>query len=132
MIIFGTFLLIYLASLVLAIITKRNYKRYLDWCWKDTHILISVICFFVVLFMFFFIPKKRDVEYEIAKYENLKEQSESLTREDIVDLDKLREEILEMNNTIDRNKIYSSSPWISIWYKKEIGNLQKLTYTGRK
>ena len=92
----------------------------------------AIISSIVFIFMFFGIKKNRDIEFEIAKYENLKMQAEGLTRNDIVDLDNLREEILQMNNKIDQNRIFCNSPWISVFYSKEIGNLQKLTYSGEK
>ena len=41
----------------------------------------------------------------------------------------LLENIREMNKTIDKHRIYSTSLWLNWFYSKEIGNLQKIDYT---
>lgn len=132
MIIVGSVLAIILLSIIMFFLTKKKYSSSINWTIVDTFLVSAIISIFVFIFMFIGIPKKRDIEYKISKYENLRAQAEGLTRNDIVDLDNLREEILDMNNDIDKNKIYSKSPWISVFYSEEIGNLQKLTYTGER
>ena len=125
MIIFGLTVLVFVVFLIWSFL-RVPLSEY----WWDLFPSTWIIPFITIIFMFIEIPKEKEVEYSIAEYENLKEQSEGLTREDLVDLDILREEILSMNNKIDKNKIYSNSPWCGIWFSEEIGNLQKLTYTG--
>ncbi len=132
MIIVTSVLALFLLSFIAFLLTKKKYSSSIYWTITDTSLLLAIIFIVIFIFMFIGIPKKRDIEYKISKYENLRAQAEGLTRNDIVDLDNLREEILDMNNDIDKNKIYSKSPWISVFYSEKIGNLQKLTYSGEK
>lgn len=125
MIIFGLTILAFVVFLVWSFLRVPLHEY-----WWDPFPMTWIITFVVIIFMFIEVPKNREIEYSIAEYENLKEQAEGLTREDLVDLDILREEILSINNKIDRNKIYNNSPWCGVWFSEEIGNLQKLTYTG--
>jgi len=129
MIIFITSLVTFLTFLIAAIVKKED-GGYDMWCRKYTYIILAIVLGFCLFGMSIRIPLKKNIEYSIAEYENLKEQAEGLTREDLVDLDVLREEILSMNNKIDKNRIYCESPWCGVWFSEEIGNLQKLTYTG--
>jgi len=38
----------------------------------------------------------------------------------------IREDVLRMNNDISDHKVMSRSPWVNIWYCKDIGKLEKL------
>ena len=62
------------------------------------------------------------------KYNNLKAQVEVYKNEehDKVEAYSLRDDVLEMNNTISEHKVKSKSPWVNVWYSKRIGNLEKI------
>lgn len=80
------------------------------------------------------LPWKRQVDYDIAKYEELKvaiEQVNNVSSEynnKIIAKSKLFNEIYEMNTYIEKTKIYNDSWWVGWLYSEEIGKLEKLNY----
>lgn len=44
----------------------------------------------------------------------------------------IRKDLLKINNIISKHKVMSKSPWLNIWYSKEIGSLEKLNVYGKK
>ena len=72
MIIVGSVLAIILLSIIMFFLTKKKYSSSRNWTIVDTFLVSAIIFTFVFIFMFIGIPKKRDIEYKISKYENLK------------------------------------------------------------
>ena len=70
--------------------------------------------------------------YTEAQYNNLKKQVEYADQDDIVTDANLRNQVLEMNNTISEHKCYSSNIWIGVWYSERIGNLEPLKWKSNK
>ena len=66
------------------------------------------------------------------KYYNLKEQIEQTEDDDIVTGENLRNQVLDMNNTIAEHRSYCDNMWIGMWYSKRIGKLQNLKWKSRK
>ena len=69
--------------------------------------------------------------YIIEKYDNLKLQVETYNKmEDPTKIASfgydIRKEVLRMNNQISKHKVMSNSVWVSCWYSKKVGNLEKL------
>ena len=69
------------------------------------------------------------------KYNTLKEMVESYKEDNIKWVDnsnvynfQLYEDVIEMNNTIDKHKVYHDSKWVGIWYSEEIGNLEHIKF----
>ena len=82
---------------------------------------------------------KRDIEFDKAKYEELKRETIQLSNMSSSECDlnilakkDLFEEVRKMNNYIDKNKYYSNSLWLNWFYSEEIGNLPKLDYVPPK
>lgn len=70
--------------------------------------------------------------YTEDQYNNLKEQLEYVERDDIVTGENLRNQVLDMNNTISKHKRYSQNWWVGMWHSKRIGNLEPLEWKSRK
>ncbi len=80
------------------------------------------------------LPWKKQVEYDIAKYEELKvaiEQVNNVSSEynsKIIAQSELFDKIYEMNTYIEKTKIYNDSWWLGWLYSEKIENLQLLNY----
>ena len=80
------------------------------------------------------LPWKNKVEYEIAKYEELKvaiEQVNNIPSEynsKIIAQSELFDDVYEMNTSIEKAKIYNHSWWLGWLYSEKIENLQLLNY----
>lgn len=80
------------------------------------------------------LPWKKQVEYDIAKYEELKvaiEQVNNVSSEynsKIIAQSELFDEIYKMNTYIEKTKIYNDSWWLGWLYSEKIENLQLLNY----
>lgn len=91
----------------------------------DLAVLVILICE---------LPWKKSVEYDIAKYEELKiaiEQVDNTSSENnskIVAQSALFEKIYKMNTNIEKHRIYNDSWWLGWLYSEKIGNLNKLNY----
>ena len=70
-------------------------------------------------------PWKRDIQYDIAKYEELKAELVQTSDRPVVQKE-LVDKVYEMNIYIDKNRIKSTSLWVGWFYSKEIGELSKL------
>ena len=68
-------------------------------------------------------------DYIKEQYNNLKTISECYdTRDkDRIESITLRSDVLQMNNLISEHKVKSQSPWVSVWYSKEVGDLKPIT-----
>ena len=71
------------------------------------------------------VPWKRSVEYDLAKYNELKTELLQTSDRDIVQKE-LVDKVYEMNIYIEKNRIYRHSLWKGWLYSEEIGNLPKL------
>jgi len=65
---------------------------------------------------------------QLEEYENLKYQVENIEMDYIVTDANLRQQVLEMNNKISKNKIYGDNIWISAFYNPELGKCEKLMW----
>ena len=81
------------------------------------------------------LPFKKQVEYKIAKYNELKKEATEISSLDPDALPFVLEdvcsEIKEMNLLIERCKIYKDSPWIGIFQSKRVAGLEKLDYPSK-
>jgi len=78
-------------------------------------------------------PTKARINYDIAKYEELKAEVQQMStiggnncELNLLARGDLFNEVRKMNNYIDKNRIMSESPWVGVFYSKEIGNLEKI------
>jgi hypothetical protein len=117
---------ILIISVIAVIFTRSNY-RWDDWepaAWIGTFIGgFAILVITIVL-----IDQKNEFAYEIEQYQNLRGQVKTLTKDDIVTGENLRNQVLEMNNKISKHRIYSKSPWVGLYYSEEIGNLEPLEW----
>ena len=74
------------------------------------------------------ITLENDFEYTESQYYNLKSQVEYVDNDDIVTSENLRNQVLHMNNTIDKHRIYHKNFIIGDFYSERIGNLKKLEW----
>lgn len=81
------------------------------------------------------IDLKKDWEKTKCQYNTLKEMVESYKEDNIKWVDnsniynfQLYEDVIKMNNTIDKHKVYHDSKWVGIWYSEEIGNLEHIKF----
>jgi len=74
------------------------------------------------------ITLENDFEYIESKYYNLKNQVEYVDKDDIVTSENLRNQVLHMNNTIDKHRIYHKNFVMGDFYSERIGNLKKLEW----
>ncbi len=65
---------------------------------------------------------------QLEEYENLKYQVENIEMDYIVTDANLKQQVLEMNNKISKNKIYGDNIWISAFYNPELGKCEKLMW----
>lgn len=72
-----------------------------------------------------------DWEYTEAQYYNLKAQVEYIDKDDIVTSENLRNQVLDMNNTIDSHRVYHKNMWVGDFYSEKIGNLPKLEWKSK-
>lgn len=77
----------------------------------------------------------RDIEMTRAKYSELKREVQQISELEEKECDltviiqkDLFEEVRKMNENIDKNRIYCTSPWVGLFYSEEIGNLEKINY----
>ena len=71
---------------------------------------------------------KSDFEFYEAEYHNLKHQVEYVNKDDIVTSENLRNQVLKINNIIDRHRIYHKNIFVGDFYSERIGNLPKLEW----
>lgn len=79
---------------------------------------------------------KSTFKVEIEKYNNTVELVESYKNcsdnsNCVFEYD-LRKDILEINNTIAKHKVWRKNKWFSLWYSEEIGNLEPIKYDFHK
>lgn len=79
----------------------------------------------ILCVLLFDVPWKKDVEYDLAKYEVLKAELEQTSGEPLLQKE-LVPEVTEMNNYIEKNRVYSESIWGGRLFSKTVGNLPKL------
>lgn len=90
----------------------------------------------LVIILFSFINIGNRFNYIVEKYNNLKLQVEEYNnmsehiKVSSLEYD-IREDVLEMNNTISKHKVMSQSVWTSCWYSKKVGNLEKLKLSSK-
>jgi hypothetical protein len=131
MLVFGILGLLLLGSIFAIIYGNKKYNdglEVLGWIVGVSALIALIICVCAL-------PWKRDIQYDIARYEELKREVQQVSKMsgkecDLTILAKkdLFEDVRIMNNYIDKNKTYHNSWWIGWFYSKEIGNLEKIDY----
>ena len=71
------------------------------------------------------VPWKKSIEYDLAKYNELKTELVQTSDRDVVQKE-LVDKVYEMNLYIEKNKIYNHSWWRGWLYSEKIGDLPKL------
>lgn len=104
---------------------------------RDCSIIIGTMSgIALVIILFSFINIGNRFNYIVEKYDNLKLQVEEYNnmsepiKVSSLEYD-IREDVLEMNNTISKHKVMSQSVWTSCWYSKKVGNLEKLKLSSK-
>jgi Na+/melibiose symporter-like transporter len=131
MLFFGIFGLLLVGSIVAIIIGEKRYADGLEICgW-----VMGIFTLIALIICVCALPWKRDVRYDITKYEELKREVQQVSKMsgkecDLTILAKkdLFEDVRKMNNYIDKNKTYCDSWWVGWFYSREIGNLEKINY----
>lgn len=118
-----------LISSIIAIILIRKSDSY----WSDAFepaawIGATVGGIAVVIISIVLINEENEFAYNKEQYYNLQKQVETLSKDNIVTGENLRNQVLEMNNMISKHKIYSKSSWVGVFYSEEIGNLEPLEW----
>lgn len=131
MLVFGILGLLLLGSIFAIIYGNEKYNdglEVLGWIVGFCTLITIIICICNL-------PWKRDVQYDITKYEELKREVQQVSKMsgkecDLTILAKkdLFEDVRGMNNYIDKNKTYCDSWWVGWFYSREIGNLEKINY----
>ena len=85
---------------------------------------ISSICLLVALLMM--ADKKADTKYDIAKYENLKEQFVSMENGECDVPSDVLECVLDVNNMIEDHKAHVDSWFTGVYHSKEVAALEHL------
>lgn len=118
-----------LISSIIAIILIRKSDSY----WSDAFepaawigAIVGGIA--VVIISIVLINEENEFAYNKEQYYNLQKQVETLSKDNIVTGENLRNQVLEMNNMISKHKIYSKSSWVGVFYSEEIGNLEPLEW----
>ena len=106
-----------------------------DFWWICGGILVVVSSCMLMFCGLFTVDLKKDWEKTKYEYNTLKEMVESYKEDNIKWVDnsnvynfQLYEDVIEMNNTIDKHKVYHDSKWVGIWYSEEIGNLEHIKF----
>lgn len=124
MLVFGILLLIILGGI--ALIIWGDFGGYDGKEAADaTGFGIILIASIVSIILLCELPWKKSVEYDIAKYNNLKTEVLQTANCPIMQKE-LVEEVDDMNNYIDKNRIYKTSLWKGWFYSEKIGNLEKI------
>lgn len=130
MIVLGIIGLIIVLGIIGIIIGRKKYNEDLEITGWLFSVLPAVILIIILAVNY---PSKARVEYDIAVYNELKVEVQQLSTlgGDNCELNLLARgdlfnKVREMNNYIDENRIKSKSPWVSIFYSEEIGNLEKI------
>ena len=131
MLLFGIFGLLLVGSIVAIILGKKRYADGLGTCgW-----IVGIFTLIALIICVSALPWKRDIQYDIARYEELKREVQQVSKMsgkecDLTILAKkdLFEDVRRMNNYIDKNKTYCDSWWVGWFYSREIGNLEKINY----
>ena len=86
--------------------------------------VISALCLFIALA--FLADKKADTKYDIAKYENLKEQLVSMENGECDVPSDVLECVLDVNNMIEDHKAHVDSWFTGVYHSKEVAALEHL------
>ena len=122
------FLVLFVGCLVWALLDEYHLDFSMFGC------IISGIVLVIILLSFINIGNK--FNYIVEKYDNLKLQVEEYNNmSESIKVSSLeydiREDVLEMNNTISKHKVMSQSVWTSCWYSKKVGSLEKLKLSSK-
>ena len=130
MIAIGIIGLIIVLGIIGIIIGRKKYNDDLEMTGWVFSVLSAVILIIALAIAY---PSKAKVEYDIAIYNELKAEVQQLStlggdncELNLLARGELFNKVREMNNYIDKNRIKSKSPWVSIFYSEEIGNLEKI------
>ena len=100
---------------------KLNYNyEDLSSCFGIVGLLFSII---FVIMLLSLCDLKSEHKSNLANYNNLKTQLEQSEYSP-----ELHEKTLEMNNKIDRNRIYHENVWVGIWFDEELGKCEKIEW----
>lgn len=111
---------------------KYTNKTYNDDLYFAGATLTVMGCVSVLIVLVLAIVIPPSLAYEEEKYNNLKEQLQYIEHDDIVTKENLRNQVLDMNNTISSHKIYSHNWWVGLWFSERIGSLEPLRWRNQK
>lgn len=103
-----------------------------DWDSKEVAIILAIVmCIIIVITLLTLCNRGKRFDYTIEKYNNIKAQVEDYNSlpdsAKLISLEyDIREDVLDMNNTISKHNVMSQSIWKGLWFSEEVGNLPKL------
>lgn len=119
---------ILISSIIAIILIRKSYSYWSDAFEPAAWIGAIVGGIAVVIISIVLINEENEFAYNKEQYYNLQKQVETLSKDDIVTGENLRNQVLEMNNMISKHKIYSKSSWVGVFYSEEIGSLEPLEW----
>jgi hypothetical protein len=118
-----------LISSIIAIVLIRKSDSYRSYEFEPAAWIGAIVGgIAVVIISIVLINEENEFAYNKEQYYNLQKQVETLSKDDIVTGENLRNQVLEMNNMISKHKIYSKSSWVGVFYSEEIGSLEPLEW----
>ena len=117
-----------LIAVGIVILIINGKKWYEDWIVPVVGGFVVCAAIVVIVLGVSLFTIERDFDYIEERYCNLMEQVEYVDVDNIVTDANLRNQVLEMNNTIAKHRVYCDNPWVGPWYSERIGNLENLTW----
>ena len=108
-----------------------------DWDIEEVAIALAIVmCICVIVTLLTLCNRGKRFDYTIEKYNNLKAQVEDYNSlpdsAKLISLEyDIRDDVLDMNNTISKHEVMSQSIWKGLWFSEEVGNLPKLHIIGK-
>lgn len=128
MLLFIIFVALLIIGIVLVIISKHKWNfDYGTLGWFLTIINGSIVSIMLLVLAI----QPTEFKYNEEEYNNLKAQVETVTYDDIVTSDNLRNQVLDMNNDIARHKHFSKNIFIGMFYSKHLGELEPLHWQSK-
>lgn len=119
------FLVVGIIGLVFSII---KYKKTCNDNWVGLEVLSAAFILTSIIMSIVIMDNRYQRKVEIEEYRNLKEQVNYVDKDYIVTDANLRNQVLEMNNKISKNKVYGHNIWVSGFYNPELGDSEKLIW----
>lgn len=119
------FLVVGIIGLVFSII---KYKKTCNDNWVGLEVLNATFILTSIIMSIVIMDNRYQRKVELEEYRNLKEQVNYVDKDYIVTDANLRNQVLEMNNKISKNKVYGHNIWVSGFYNPELGDSEKLIW----